>query len=123
DETFVPAAQVKLPEAGRFEEWKKKLLKETRVKCFKAHPEKIPPAEIARPIINVELPPTLATEPGIEVAFHVLEPRDSKTISLFALNSEAEESAAWIKEQVRGTTGLAILVRGVAQKWTLKSPP
>jgi dienelactone hydrolase len=42
DETFVPRAQVKLPEEGKFAEWKKGLMKEIREKSFRRFPERIP---------------------------------------------------------------------------------
>jgi dienelactone hydrolase len=42
DEAFVPKAEVKLPEPGKFEEWKKELIKEIRAQCFRAFPDEIP---------------------------------------------------------------------------------
>jgi len=44
DETFVPRAIVKLPEKGRFEEWKKGMIAKLREQSFRPFPEKIPAA-------------------------------------------------------------------------------
>src|SRR5207249_5942886 len=41
DETFVARAKVKLPEEGKFEGWKKGLIKELREKSFRKFPERI----------------------------------------------------------------------------------
>src|SRR6266851_9199139 len=46
DETFVPKAEVKLPEPGKFEEWKKNLLKNLRASSFRSFPDPIPAAKI-----------------------------------------------------------------------------
>ncbi len=42
DEFFIPQAKVKLPEKGKFEEWKNALLKELREKAFRPFPVRIP---------------------------------------------------------------------------------
>jgi hypothetical protein len=42
DETFVPLAQVKLPEEGKFGEWKKGLMKELEAKSFQGFKRRIP---------------------------------------------------------------------------------
>jgi len=41
DETFVKKAEVKLPEEGKFAEWKKGMVKELREKVFRAFPKEI----------------------------------------------------------------------------------
>lgn len=48
DETFTPMAQVKLPEEGKFEEWKKGLMKELRERSFRTFPERIPAATLVK---------------------------------------------------------------------------
>ena len=45
DEVFIPQAKVKLPEKGKFEEWKKDLLDELRSKVFRGFKE-IPAAKV-----------------------------------------------------------------------------
>jgi dienelactone hydrolase len=45
DEFFIPQAKVKLPEEGRFGEWKKNQLGELRAKVFRPFPERIPAAK------------------------------------------------------------------------------
>src|SRR5207248_10003874 len=42
DETFVKRAEVKLPDKGKFAEWKKGMMKELRERSFRAFPERIP---------------------------------------------------------------------------------
>jgi dienelactone hydrolase len=64
DETFVKRAEVKLPEEGTFDEWKKGLMKELREKAFRAFPERIPEAES----------PFLAGSAGVADAFFKTEP-------------------------------------------------
>src|SRR5262249_51021094 len=44
DEVFVPMAKVALPEAGKFDEWKKSLIKALRDKSFRQFPERVTPA-------------------------------------------------------------------------------
>src|SRR5262249_55884377 len=44
DETFAARAKVKLPEEGKFEEWKKQVIKELRERSFRSFPERIPKA-------------------------------------------------------------------------------
>src|SRR5713226_23439 len=46
DETFVPKAVVKLPEPGKFEEWKKDLVSKVRISSFRSFPERIPAAKL-----------------------------------------------------------------------------
>src|SRR5262249_29771992 len=77
DETFVPRAQVKLPEAGKFDEWRKGLLKELREKSFRALPERIPAAEGASAIHSEETRGgwvvSPVTEPGIKCDLYLRE--------------------------------------------------
>src|SRR5262249_2018787 len=42
DETFVPRAKVKLPEEGKFEEWKKGLVKELKERSLRGLMERVP---------------------------------------------------------------------------------
>src|SRR5204863_7637906 len=49
DETFVPKAKVKLPEKGKFAEWKKKMIGIIREHHFRTLPNSIPPAEEGEP--------------------------------------------------------------------------
>jgi len=65
DETFVPRAKVKLPEKGKFEEWKKGLIQKLQLSCFQSFGDRIPKAQRTpgRPLTAREF----STEPGIEV--------------------------------------------------------
>jgi hypothetical protein len=46
DETFVPKAEVKLPEPGKFEEWKKDVMSKLRVSSFRSFSQQIPAAKL-----------------------------------------------------------------------------
>jgi cephalosporin-C deacetylase-like acetyl esterase len=48
DISFVPRVRPKLPEPGKFDDWKRGLLQELRDKCFRGLPERIPPAKLAK---------------------------------------------------------------------------
>jgi dienelactone hydrolase len=63
DEHFVPMADVPVPEAGRFAEWKAGLVRELRRVVFRALPERVP---AARPLQEGESD-AFETEPGIRV--------------------------------------------------------
>src|SRR5207249_3039780 len=43
DETFVPRAVVKLPEEGKYAEWKAGLMRQLRERTFRTMPEQMPP--------------------------------------------------------------------------------
>jgi dienelactone hydrolase len=71
DETFVPRAEGKLPEEGKFAEWKKGLMKELKERSFKALPARIPMAELAKGDGEAKgISPRLMTEEGVAVQLY-----------------------------------------------------
>jgi dienelactone hydrolase len=135
DETFVPKAVVKLPEAGKFEEWKKGLMKGLREKAFRTFPERIPEAKASWVETGLL---QLSTEPGLEVASLLMPWRreeNSKQVWLIIINpgEDVGKLGPHIGTIVDGDT-FAQLPRGVREKrdekaslhdlsWTSKSPP
>jgi cephalosporin-C deacetylase-like acetyl esterase len=129
DETFVPKAEVKLPEAGKFEEWKKGLMKELREKSFRAFPERIPPARSAY-LLDVEsfgITMMAKTEPDIQAGVYedpnLKEKADVRT--LIVLNSPDKPGVPeWAVPFTQNSRTPILAVRGVARfAWTEKSPP
>jgi hypothetical protein len=131
DETFVPLAQVKMPEAGKFEEWKKDLIKELRAKSFRSFPDRIPAAKNAKieTIFNI----TPMPEPGIQLTtgfFAQAEKHEDKA-TMFVFNSDewrrntVEQSirSKSVGSMLEGGYGAILAVRGVGAEWTQKSPP
>jgi dienelactone hydrolase len=126
DETFVPRALVKLPEEGKFAEWKKGLLKELRDKSFRAWPATIPAAkrEKRRAEVAGEQVESarIITEAGIELDGGPVLAR-GKVRTLLVLGEEGlGEKEAW-KQYVEGSNYWHLFVRGAAGEWTKKSPP
>jgi hypothetical protein len=129
DETFVPKAEVKLPEAGKFEEWKTGLMKELRAKSFRAFPERIPPAKSVY-LLDVEsfgISMTAKTEPGIQAdVYEDPNPKGNGNIrTLIVLNSgEKPAMPEWAKPFTQNTRTPILATRGTGRlAWTEKSPP
>jgi dienelactone hydrolase len=131
DETFVPLAQVNLPEAGKFEEWKKKLMKELRDKSFRPLPSRVPPAEresgISQDVSGITRE-SWTTQKGItvELTYNVRKKKLPKAGTLIVLNvDETEEEAPdWAVRLVGDEGGLVLSPRGGRLNvWTTKSPP
>jgi dienelactone hydrolase len=130
DETFVPRAQVQLPEKGGFEEWKKTMLKKLHKACFQAFPDPIPKAGFASR--RGDISHFYTTEPGIEVnAFLVPLNKEAKEVTeaatiIFGPRAPgALPDLMWMK-QLAAPHGVGFLPRGVegwGGQWTLKSPP
>ncbi len=121
DETFVPKAVVKLPETGKFKQWKDSLLKEIQVVAFRRFPEKISPA--------TRRGSELVTEPGIDTMFRdansddVLVATSDEDLIGGLLNVLAKELSD--SDPDRGKKqGLSLFfTRGAPFGWTKKSPP
>jgi dienelactone hydrolase len=127
DETFVPAAKVKLPEKGKFAEWKAGLMKELKEKCFRAFPEKIPSAKQVRSFRGIT--EDYSTEEAIEFqGLTVLyNPIGKKVATLIVMNpGETLESMKFWSPGDDDPDALkyAIMPRGADKtQWTEKSPP
>jgi cephalosporin-C deacetylase-like acetyl esterase len=135
DETFVPRAQVKLPEAGKFEEWKKGLMKELRERSFREWPERVPrPKVVSGDKAGIDLMYFLQTEPHIqpiEVHYHGQD-EANKLGTIVVLNSQEDTDTAvkdWARPVLpKGQVAVYVYPRGagkglVPTEWTPKSPP
>jgi cephalosporin-C deacetylase-like acetyl esterase len=129
DETFVPRAEVELPEKGQFEGWKKRLLEKLRSRAFRSFPSEIPEAKIEHPLGDISA--ELSTEPGISVwhGFLSLNKGLKKEIKTFPLLVVApgqgtnKADQGWMKH-IPASVGIAFTPRGVIDnEWTTKSPP
>ena len=138
DETFVPKAEVKLPEAGKFEEWKKGLMKQLREKSFRAFPEQFPKPEpfLDGTSTGMGSNTDLTTEPNIHVTLFdsYLAKSDPRTAVLLIMDPAGEEFGnppRWARPLVANSPVRMLEVRGGAHqlrgelilRWTRKSPP
>lgn len=127
DETFVPAAQVKLPDEKNFGGWKSGLVKQLKEKVFRAMPEKIPAAKEVRSLNGVA--ENYSAEDGLEFFGLALKvsPAGDKTTSLVVLNSDEnilEAAKFWGARYPKDSGSYAITPRGGAKyQWTRKNPP
>ncbi|MCI0456366.1 MAG: prolyl oligopeptidase family serine peptidase [Gemmataceae bacterium] len=124
DETFVPQAEVKLPEKGRFPEWKKALLGKLRATSFRSWPDDIKPA--TRKMGHGDVSASLETEPGIEV-WQMMIPGNKEAKgdipALVVIGSVDKRELVW-SDYVRMPSGIGFTPRGVVNgQWTTKSPP
>jgi dienelactone hydrolase len=123
DETFVPKAEVKLPEPGKFEEWKRQLLKQLRERCFRSTPEKIEPADTKH--VHGDISAWLETEPGIEVSCGLMAGNEKGKANnpLIVFDKESRKTPDfWIK-YIPAPLGMGFSPRGTSYEWTTKSPP
>src|SRR5262249_9849680 len=127
DETFVPRAKVALPEAGKYDEWRKGLMKELRERSFRVFPDRIPKAEEASAIRAEEARNgwfvSPVTEPGIRCNLYLREPAKGSpaTQTLFVLDDERDvELPDWARSWKDPGMYWVTYPRG---GWTKKSPP
>lgn len=125
DEEFVPVAELKLPPAGQFPEWKRDLLTELRRVAFRSLPERIPAAAIKQ--ASDLSPRQLETEPGIVVPLHPVVAATSKSARIYLLvqNDESADSVPILTPAQALNAGVYRLEpRGIgATRWTSKNPP
>jgi cephalosporin-C deacetylase-like acetyl esterase len=124
DETFVPRANVKLPEEGKLEEWKAGLMKGLRERPFRSFPAEFPPADYLNKPQGLG---ETVTEPGIEItAYPVLKVGEPKTLMI--------EDEGWLAQKelpldvkpylAKGKNVWIVHPRGYDHnEWTKKSPP
>jgi hypothetical protein len=131
DELFVAPAQLKLPEAGDFAGWKKRLVKKLRDDCFRRFPDRIAEPEARKPA-SAEAPGThllLTSEPGITVdLIYAADKKEDPNIStLLVLNAEEPldpQIPEWAKPFAGDKRVYLLQPRGGGrQAWTQKSPP
>jgi cephalosporin-C deacetylase-like acetyl esterase len=126
DETFVRRAEVNLPAEGKYDEWKKDLMKQLREKSFRTFPDKIPTAKDDNSKLGPDVVHELKfiTEPGIKTSALVYgRPDGVQTLVVLGPDDENEKNLAVLKDLV-GKEGCAFYSpRGVDLEWTTKSPP
>ncbi len=128
DETFVPKAEVKIPEKNEeFATWKAGLVKQLREKSFRALPEKVPAAKGKFP----EAPgvASYVTEAELTLWAGTLDVATPGTIAtLVVLDGDEDPIVAgtlWRNRQLKDNARLVALApRGsFDQHWTRKNPP
>ncbi len=129
DETFVPKAEVKLPEPGKFEEWRKTLLDEIRKQSFRGFPKRIPKGELGAVKSSDSIHTTCLTEPSIschvqgkyadqkegpekQVLLVWEEMRDQLEFGIWTLDVKDIRPPYW-----------DLFPRGTSDLWIKKSPP
>ncbi len=131
DETFVPRAQVKLPEPGRFEEWKKGVMSELREKSFRAFPERIPAATFVSDggtVFRITLT-AIKTELDISMFFFHIRQEGVGGVLVVDLGeklnrAEDREHTEWAKSLPRPESCVVLAQRGTNNvEWTHRSPP
>jgi dienelactone hydrolase len=136
DESFVPLARVKLPEGGKFSEWKKDLLAQLRTQSFRSFPERL---EKATPIYPLFVPirgrpqsiggATMVTETGIHT--ELLFPKEKGKIKgkngvlIVLAEDEGAGLPKWAEPFAQGEAVRMLRTRGLGSrlKWVPKSPP
>jgi dienelactone hydrolase len=132
DETFVPKAEVKLPEPGKFEEWRKGLVKKLRQQSFRTFPERVPKIKEWKPISDKGA--DLITEPGIKTGIVPFFRYETKTMRVVVADDrkippeKAEKYLPNLEEMKKyfdqGIGVYYYFTRGsIEQTWTVKSPP
>jgi hypothetical protein len=126
DETFVKRAEVKLPQAGKFAEWKKDMLKQLREQSFRSFPQAIPAARLQKRRFILKCGETnevdrAVTEPGIEVeACPVLAKGEIRFLYVFG---DDNLEAGDLRRLVDRQNYWYEFPRGLFHEWTKKSPP
>jgi dienelactone hydrolase len=128
DETFVAKAEVKLPEPGKFEEWKKDLMSKLRASSFRSFPDPVPAAKLHETGKSNE---DVLTEGNIKLQVPYIV--DVNSVTLFIVGPEEwqtnkKEEAAFklMLSRTKGGIVETIGPRGtgfMGPSWTKKSPP
>jgi cephalosporin-C deacetylase-like acetyl esterase len=123
DETFVPKAEVKLPEVGKFEEWKNHLLRQLREQALRAIPERVPRAKVdKRGLLTL-----LITEGEIRVQagpFATLGFVDKKAALVVTNRDDDVNRVLDLSEKLFNGSQFLLGPRGTGDRqWARKSPP
>lgn len=124
DETFIPAAKAKLPEKGKFEEWKNTMVKRLREGSFRPFPERIPPARLDTfRIFRGGWATTQDFTFGITISRKVQ--KGDAHVWLVVLGSEdGGNEPVWAKNVLAKDARVLVESRGAdAVLWDKKSPP
>ena len=129
DETFVQRANVKLPEEGKFDEWKAGLMKQLRERPFRAFPERIPAAKWKAngPLFLDIYLTVIQTETEIELLGAQRVAEDEKAVGrgiMVVGNSGDNSKRGWANSFIGKGSSPLIACRGdTTNTWTQKSPP
>ncbi len=125
DELFVPSAKVTLPEEGKFDAWKKLVMKELREKCFRGWPERVPQAKMPKKVSDTDFGFYLETEPGIMIRVQYEEGDVKKPISFIVLGTDdkAIGMPKWAEDVHEGECFLCSPRGHGLTAWTAKNPP
>jgi dienelactone hydrolase len=125
DESFVAMAKVSLPEQGKFDEWKKGLMKQLREKCFHGWPERVPQALMPNKISDKNLGFSHHTEPGIVVRVQYEEGDVKKPISFLVLGAgeKPTEMPKWAEDLFEGECFMCSPRGHGFTAWMPKNPP
>jgi dienelactone hydrolase len=136
DELFVPKAEVKLPKAGEFKEWKAGLVKKLRETSFRAVPEKVPESDLSDPAVLLfesdegkGVSAIFGVEHDIEARVVTYSRRTgNKTTPFDAIPNPDENEAGAIKtwdKYLDKPSGMTFIwLRGCGtNRWAQKSPP
>jgi cephalosporin-C deacetylase-like acetyl esterase len=134
DETFVKRAEVKVPEAAKFAEWKKGMIDRLQEQCFHGAMEDVPAATLTEYDNVLTGTFTWGTEPNITVRTKIsvykgsakgpglYGPLGGNPKSLVILQP-GDDLAALLKKLRYEPVPYVLETRQVTQPWTLKSPP
>jgi dienelactone hydrolase len=130
DETFVKRAEVKLPEKGKFAEWKKGMMRELRDKSFRGFPDRIPEADGGGGFTSAAVYMKLKTEHGLQVFLVGLQKPNVKekpqTQTLLIRGPEdgsGPDAPKWTRGEWEHDLYWMLSARGIHDPWTKKSPP
>jgi dienelactone hydrolase len=126
DETFVPKAVVKLPEPGKFKEWKKELLNKLRAQSFRGFPERILAPDIDGGIMSGAIWMTTTTENPIScrlTGFFGEQHEGPQNQTLLVQERLKDDVLQWSKRLGVRPPCWGFYPRGVSEHWTKKSPP
>ena len=119
DRTFVPMAEVDLPEPGGFASWKDGLMAGLRGRTFRPLPARIPSA---RPLVETPTDTVLETEEGIKVELSRVSPRGQVEAGFVLAVADARGDAAFPARKGAGV--YLVHPRGIGPtRWTTRNPP
>jgi|SRR5579883_2137691 len=123
DETFVPAAQVKLPNEKNFGEWKSGLVKQLKEKTFRYLPPTNAMPEARGGKGDVE---EYRSEQGISFPAYVQIKDRAQRMTLVVLNADEDhqkEAEFWVKRYPDDSQVVIYTRGGGPKQWTKKNPP
>ncbi|HLW67167.1 MAG TPA: acetylxylan esterase [Gemmataceae bacterium] len=126
DEVFVPAARVALPEAGKFEDWKKRLIQQLREKSFRQFPDRVAPGRLLEQISDPAQGFPAMAEPGIKirVVFGSDGPAGTSPSMVVLEQGDGPNGAPPWSEDVLPGEIFTVSPRGHGiSEWTRKNPP